>query len=151
MPRFGTITSMTFNLWIRSRSMVLSMALIGSAGLACTKITLYPTTSLMGLRCSRTTLKLDGKTAYEFELRAPNKDGSLVWSAVSEEPIQMTVTQGKPWTLITWRVPEARVKTFKRFELSLFLASAGPNPIKVSVPTYQAAHWGFPAIPLPRL
>ena len=135
----------------RPFAILLVLSSLGVWNLACSKISVYPTTSLVGTKCSRTSITAEGKTEYEFALWIPNKDGSLLWSATSDEPLRFVVTQGKPSTLITWRASEARVKSFKRFELSLFLASAGPNPIPISVPTYQDVSFGFPPIPIPHL
>ena len=136
---------------VPSKFDLVAVGILGLINLGCTKITIYPTTPLQGTTACRLTVRTEGKTEYEYVLKVPNKDGSLIWSAVSEEPILITIAHGKPSTLISWRVSEARMKSLKRFELSLYLASAGPEPIKVSVPTYQDVNFGFPPIPIPHL
>jgi len=117
----------------------------------CQKATIYATTPLVGTSCWRIEVGQGPAMEYEYTLRLQNKDGSLIWSATSPEPLQFRVLRDKPFTQISWRASQARVKSFRPFEISLFLQSAGPNPIPVSVPTHPKSPFeafAFGAIPI---
>ena len=111
--------------------------------IGCRKVSIEPRTSLLGTRCSRVEVTQGPPAEYEFMLLIPNKDGSLHWRASSSEPLAFKVEPGKPFTQISWRASRARVESAKQFEISLFLESAGPSPIPVTVRTYPDSHLGL--------
>lgn len=108
----------------------------------CQKVAITPTTSLHSISCWRVEISKGHPIEYEFTLQIPNRDGVLNWSASSPENLPFKVVKSKPYSQISWSVDKARVNSLKNFELDLFLESAGPNPIHVSVPTNPAVHLG---------
>ena len=123
---------------VRNRKhLILVISSIAIFAIGCTKMHINPITSLGGIHGSRTKYSHPETKDYLFTIEVPNKSGTLLWSATTTEPITFLIIPGKPYTTISWRASEARVNSHKPFEISLFLASSGPDPILVKVPTYR--------------